>query len=88
MKHNYVNTILATVLLLFSIGEGTAKTVTEPLGGQPLPNTQASVSDLEYQVKYQRAFEAVLWGMPAVAIYRFRAAAMEDLGMKDNDIIT
>lgn len=88
MKHNYVNTILATVLLLFSIGKGTAKTVTEPLGGQPPPNTQASVSDFEYQVKYQRAFEAVLWGMPAVAIYRFRAAAMEDLGMKDNDIIT
>ncbi|UNK48598.1 DUF1214 domain-containing protein [Lysobacter sp. S4-A87] len=60
----------------------------EPLGGQPPADTKASTSDLEYQVKYQRAFEAVLWGMPAVAIYRFRGAAFSDLGMKDNDIIT
>ncbi len=60
----------------------------EPLGGQPPRGATASTTELEYQVKYQRAFEAVLWGMPAVAIYRFRAAAMQDLGMKDNDIIT
>ncbi len=59
----------------------------EPLGGQPPPGSKPSVDDFEYQVKYQRSFEAVLWGMPAVAIYRFRAAAMDDLGMKDNDII-
>jgi hypothetical protein len=38
-------------------------------------------------MKYQRAFEAVLWAMPADAIYRFRAAAFEDLGLNDNDII-
>lgn len=59
----------------------------EPLGGQP-PAGSVPSADLAYQVQYQRAFEAVLWGMPAVAIYRFRAAAMEDLGMQDNDIIT
>ena len=59
----------------------------EPLGGQPPRGSKASVNDFDYQVKYQRAFEAVLWAMPASAIYRFRAAAFEDLGMKDNDII-
>lgn len=67
---------------------GFAQNGEEPLGGQPPLGSSPSVQDLDYQVKYQRAFEAILWGMPAVAIYRFRAAAMEDLGMKDNDIIT
>ena len=33
---------------------------TEPLGGQPAPGSQPSVKDLDYQVKYHRAFEAVL----------------------------
>lgn len=59
----------------------------EPLGGQPGQNARPSVEDFEYQVKYQRAFEAALWAMPALAIYRFRAAALEGLGLRDNDII-
>ncbi|MXU66383.1 DUF1254 domain-containing protein [Oceanomicrobium pacificus] len=59
----------------------------EPLGGQPAPGARSSIEDFDYQVKYQRAFEAALWAMPALAIYRFRAAALEDLGLKDNDII-
>jgi hypothetical protein len=59
----------------------------EPLGGQPPPGATASVKDFDYQIKYQRAFEAILWNMPAVAIYGFRRAAESDLGAKDNDII-
>ena len=59
----------------------------EPLGGQPPQGAQPSIEDFDYQVKYQRAFEAALWAMPALAIYRFRAAALEDLGLRDNDII-
>jgi hypothetical protein len=59
----------------------------EPLGGQPPKGAKASVKDFDYQIKYQRAFEAVLWNMPAIAIYSFRRAAFTDLGMKDNDII-
>ena len=59
----------------------------EPLAGQPSFDAKPSTEDLEYQVKYHRAFEAVLWALPAVDIYRFRAAAIEDLGYKDNDII-
>ncbi len=46
-----------------------------------------SVKDFDYQIKYRRAFEAVLWNMPAVAIYSFRRAAIDNLGLKDNDII-
>ena len=59
----------------------------EPLGGQPAAGSKPSVPDLQYQVKYQRALEAVVWSIPAVAIYHFRAAAFGDLGVKDNDII-
>ncbi|MHA3977266.1 DUF1254 domain-containing protein [Halovulum sp. GXIMD14794] len=59
----------------------------EPLGGQPPQGAARSIEDFDYQVKYQRAFELVLWSMPAVAIYRFRAAAFESLGLQDNDII-
>src|SRR5262249_5733665 len=60
----------------------------EPLGGQPPKGSKPSVKDWDYQIKYQRAFEAVLWNMPAIAIYSLRRAAFTDLGMKDNDIIT
>src|SRR5215475_5760340 len=60
----------------------------EPLGGQPPAGSQPSVTDWDYQIKYQRAFEAVLWNMPAIAIYSLRRAAFTDLRMKDNDIIT
>jgi len=59
----------------------------EPLGGQPPAGASPSVADFDYQIKYQRAFEAVLWNMPAVAIYSFRRAAFDGLGLKDNDII-
>jgi hypothetical protein len=59
-----------------------------PHGGQPAKGAKQSIKDSDYQIKYQRAFEAVLWNMPAIAIYSFRRAAISDLGMKDNDIIT
>jgi len=59
----------------------------ETLGGQPPKGSACSIKDFNYQIKYQRAFEAVLWNMPAIAIYSFRRAAFDDLGLKDNDII-
>src|SRR5262249_48870130 len=59
----------------------------EPLGGQPPAGSKPSVDDFDYQIKYHRAFEAVLWNMPAIAIYSFRRSAFSDLGAKDNDII-
>lgn len=64
-----------------------AQNGTEPLGGQPPPGATASVKDFDYQIKYQRAFEAILWNMPALAIYSLRRAAFDDLGAKDNDIL-
>jgi hypothetical protein len=59
----------------------------ETEGGLPPVGATCSVDDFDYQIKYQRAFEALLWNMPAVAIYSFRRAAFTHLGMKDNDII-
>lgn len=64
-----------------------ARTRQEPLGGQPPHGSAPSVKDFDYQIKYHRAFEAVLWNMPAIAIYSFRRAAFKDLGVRDNDII-
>lgn len=55
--------------------------------GLPPAGVASSVDDFDYQITYQRAFEAVLWNMPAAAIYSFRRAAFEILGLKDNDII-
>ena len=49
----------------------------DPFGGKPPPGTAPSVADLGRQVAYQRAFEAVLWSMPAVAIYGVHRAAAE-----------
>src|SRR5262245_25977968 len=77
----------APLIDLASVTSALAQGGREPLGGQPPPGSAPSVKDFDYQIKYQRAFEAVLWNMPAIAIYSFRRAAVTDLGCKDNDII-
>jgi hypothetical protein len=60
---------------------------TEPRGGQPALGSRPSVPDLEAQVAYQRAFEAVIWAMPALAIYRLRVGFLEVPGVGDNVVI-
>ncbi|MEC5398051.1 DUF1254 domain-containing protein [Uliginosibacterium sp. H1] len=81
--------VAGTPLLgLLGSGPAFAQAGGEPLGGRPPAGAAPSIKDFDYQIKYQRAFEAVLWNMPAIAIYSFRRAAFDDLGMKDNDIIT
>jgi len=64
-------TLFACAML--SGGSPSYAEVTEPLGGQPAPGSKPSTNDLDAQVAYQRAFEAVIWAMPAVSIYRLRA---------------
>ena len=75
---------LASLTLTLIIA--TSAIAQEPLGGQPPPGVRQSVSDLDAQVAYQRAFEATLWAMPAVAIYRFRVGVLQQPGMADNVI--
>jgi len=44
----------------------------EPIGGQPPAGSAPSITDFDYQLKHHRAFEALLWAMPALSIYSFR----------------
>jgi hypothetical protein len=62
------------------------KMPTDPIGGKPPAGSKVSVKDLDYQVKYQRAFEAVLWSMPAVSIYGFHRAPVA-LGGGPNTVL-
>ena len=59
--------------------------ITEPIGGQPAPGAKQSVKDLENQVAYQRAFEAVVWSQPALGIYGI-SKFIRQSGAADNDI--
>ncbi|MNJ15443.1 hypothetical protein D3C77_96910 [compost metagenome] len=83
---HFTVTLLAIAVLAGS-EVGFAQEGMETQGGQPPPGSRSSIQDFDYQIKYQRAFEAVLWNMPAIAIYSFRRAAFDNLGVKDNDII-
>ena len=73
----------ASLLLCFAVG---VSSQTEPLGGQPSAGAKPSLKDIEEQVVYQRAFEAVIWSQPAVGEYGLRRGAFA-LGMKDNEIL-
>ena len=71
-----------------SLAQETAST--QPLnlpGGQPPKGARQSVVDLDEQVAYQRAFEAVVWAMPASAIHRFREGLYEVPGVEDNVVL-
>ncbi|CAD5108420.1 DUF1254 domain-containing protein [Zestomonas carbonaria] len=74
--------ILTSLLLTMPLAQAD-----EPVGGQPAPGDRRSVSDFDYQVKYQRAFEAVLWSLPSVQTQGGRVATLGGLDMKDNDIV-
>lgn len=75
---------LTLITLVLALTFTTPAISQQPLGGQPPPGTKQSVPDLDAQVAYQRAFEATLWAMPAVAIYRLRIGFLEQPGMADN----
>ena len=59
---------------------------TGPVGGQPAQGSKQSVPDLDYQVKYQRAFESIIWATPALDIYNF-IKAINAVGAQSNDIV-
>jgi hypothetical protein len=79
-------TMLLVVSLLMPCISTAAPLPTDPLGGKPPAGSKPSVKDLDYQVKYQRAFEAVVWSVPAVAIYGFTRGAM-GIGTDNNTIL-
>jgi len=67
--------LLAALAMLAVVPTSSVLAQTDPLGGKPAPGSEVSVPDLEYQVAYQRSFEAVLWSMPAIGIYGFHRAS-------------
>ncbi len=72
--------VLATVLMVPVVF---ADELTEPRGGQPSKGSKPSVENFTEQVTYQRAFEAVVWSMPAMIKYGMRRASLE-IGAGDN----
>jgi len=83
-------TIITALMLLVAVfmvsTSAFAAMPTDPIGGKPPVGSKVSVKDLDYQVKYQRAFEAVVWSVPAVAIYGFTRGAM-GIGADNNTIL-
>ncbi len=63
-----------------------AELPTEPRDGQPPRGSKPSVENFADQVTYQRAFEAVVWSMPAMIKYGMRRASFE-IGGGDNVIL-
>jgi len=87
MKTRQSFTVIVVGLMLAGLtATAVAEAPTDPLGGKPPAGIKSSVEDLDYQVKYQRAFEAVLWSMPAVGMYAYWHAA-EDWNAGSNTII-
>lgn len=78
--------VAATIVSVFTVGSFADTRPTDPIGGQPAADAKVSVKDLKYQVTYQRAFETVLWSMPAMSIYKFNQGDAA-LSTKPNTIL-
>ncbi|MCZ6856344.1 MAG: DUF1254 domain-containing protein, partial [Gammaproteobacteria bacterium] len=82
-----LNLIIATmVVVVLAPPVRAADMPTEPRGGQPPAGSKPSVENLADQVTYQRAFEAVVWSMPAMIKYGMRRASFE-IGGGDNVVL-
>ncbi len=65
-----LNLVMATtVVVVLALPVCAADMPTEPRGGKPPTSSRPSVENLADQVTYQRAFEAVVWSMPAMIKY-------------------
>ena len=81
------NATLATVMAVsIAASAWAADMPTEPRGGQPPAGSKPSVDNFADQVTYQRAFEAVIWSMPAMIKYGMRRASIE-IGAGDNVVL-
>ena len=90
-------TLVALSMLVAGCSQSEKDSATE---SQPGVSTTAGVADtttaqagdstksIEYQMKVQRASEAAIWALPAVAIYDLELAIKRDLGGKLGDIVS
>ena len=82
-----LNLVMATtVVVVLALPVNAADMPTEPRGGQPPAGSKPSVNNFAEQVTYQRAFEAVVWSMPAMMKYGMRRASIE-IGAGDNVVL-
>ena len=84
MKIKQIVTLILSVLIPITVLA--AEMPTEPRGGQPPIGSKPSVDNFTEQVTYQRAFEAVIWSMPAMIKYGMRRASF-DIGGMDNVVL-
>jgi hypothetical protein len=54
---------------------------------QESPQARASSDSVNYQQAVQRGTQAVIWGIPLVAMQALRESAARDLGATYNDVI-
>jgi len=79
--------IIATTMIgMMALTTWAADLPTEPRGGKPPKGARPSVKDFTEQVMYQRAFEAVVWSMPAVAKYGLHRGTFE-MGAGNNVVL-
>ena len=77
LKKTIITTFILFVAFFMGCTAALAELPTDFIGGKPPAGAKQSVKNLDYQVKYQRAFEAVLWSMPAVGMYAYWHAAAD-----------
>lgn len=77
---------LAFAIFALALPISAASAQKEPLGGQPARGAKPSVADLEEQLVYQRAFEAVIWSQPLIGLYGI-TRALREVGIADNEIL-
>jgi hypothetical protein len=77
---------MVTVVLMAAGTMWAENLPTEPRGRQPPKGSKPSVKNFTEQVTYQRAFEAVVWSMPAMIKHGMRRASFE-IGAGDNVIL-
>ena len=73
------------ILLIAVCAAGCANTPTTST--TPQRNAPSDLSEREAQLIYSRAYEAILWASPALAIIAMDEAAERDLGAVNTDII-
>ena len=89
MKTTKSLTRLLSMLMIVSVLTASAsaqKMPTGPIDGRPPAGSKPSVDDMEFQVKKQRAFEAVVWSIPTVTTYGFWRA-FTAIGAEENTIL-
>jgi hypothetical protein len=83
----YKAMFLTSLLCLTSTVNAKEMTLFEKTAGQPQKGAVVSTDNLALKVAQQRAFEAVIWAMPATAIHRLREGFMDVPGVDNNVIV-